>query len=297
MDAISGNLELLSAPEELTAGRFEMVVRRLADDLTYGADASRFVGSGIEYAQTRPFVWGDSVRAIDWRVTARTGRTHVKEYVATKRVALWVVVDTSASMAASSTALSKRDVAVWSAAVLALVGLGRQSPVAVVGTGLSAGGETMSPSAVRGRVWRGVHAVRTAPASKSERLAVTLERIEGRSSAAAVIVVLSDLHERGATDAVRRVAQRHECVVAHLADPAELGERVEASRGIGFVRAREAETDAAGVVTARRGVGVEEVGASIVGAGAAYELVRTDRPLLAVLRRLIERSAQIGSGR
>ena len=51
-----------------------VVLRRLADDLTYGSDTSRFVGSGIDFAQARPFAYGDSVRHIDWRVTARAGQ-------------------------------------------------------------------------------------------------------------------------------------------------------------------------------------------------------------------------------
>ena len=42
----------------------EIAVRRLADDLRYGLDASRFVGSGIDYVQSRPFVEGDPVRHV-----------------------------------------------------------------------------------------------------------------------------------------------------------------------------------------------------------------------------------------
>ncbi len=60
-------------------GDFELVVRRLADDLAFGTDASRFVGSGLEYAQSPPYAPGDSIRQIDWKITARTSGTWVKE--------------------------------------------------------------------------------------------------------------------------------------------------------------------------------------------------------------------------
>ena len=57
MDAGHTNLTHpeLGPPDELSHGDFELVVRRLADDLAFGTDASRFVGSGLEYAQSRPY--------------------------------------------------------------------------------------------------------------------------------------------------------------------------------------------------------------------------------------------------
>lgn len=300
----SGNAALLATPEELTAARFEMVVQRLADDLTYGTDDSRFVGSGIEYAQSRPFVWGDSVRAIDWRVTGRTGRTHVKEYVATKRTPVWIVVDTSASMRASSTSISKHAVATWAGAVLALVALARQSPAGVIGTGGEGLDTASGHSSARGRVWRGVHAVRLSRTTRAhgtrELLDLTLAEVDRRSSSASLVIVLSDLREERAVEAIQRTAMRHDCVVGHLVDPAEFG-----LHAPGYLRAREAETGAATVSSgkARRTFDEEcsAIRAAVIGAGGAggavYALLRTDRPLVPEMRRLIERNALAGGGR
>ena len=84
----------LPAPESLARGDFDLVLRRLADDLAFGSDASRLVGSGLEYASSRPYVPGDSVRLLNWRLTARTGKPFVREYEALKRTAVYIVVDT-----------------------------------------------------------------------------------------------------------------------------------------------------------------------------------------------------------
>ena len=45
-----------------------------------GGYLSAFRGRGMEYHESRPYQAGDDIRAIDWRVTARSGRTHTKVY-------------------------------------------------------------------------------------------------------------------------------------------------------------------------------------------------------------------------
>ena len=45
--ATSTDLDL-PAPESLARGDFDIVIRRLADDLAFGSDTSRLVGSGLE---------------------------------------------------------------------------------------------------------------------------------------------------------------------------------------------------------------------------------------------------------
>lgn len=63
-----------------------------------GQAASQMRGRGMEYAESREYVAGDDVRHIDWRLTARSGRTHTKLFQAERERLTLVVADTSAAM-------------------------------------------------------------------------------------------------------------------------------------------------------------------------------------------------------
>ena len=63
-----------------------------------GGHLSAFRGRGMEFHESRPYQPGDDIRAIDWRVTARSGRTHTKIYREERERPVLLWLDLTASM-------------------------------------------------------------------------------------------------------------------------------------------------------------------------------------------------------
>lgn len=59
---------------------------------------SRNLGSGSDYAESRPYQMGDDPRTINWRLTARSQETFVKTYYADSRPSLTIILDQCRSM-------------------------------------------------------------------------------------------------------------------------------------------------------------------------------------------------------
>ncbi len=275
-------------PAELTEQDFEIAVRKLADDLRYGPDPSRYVGSGIDYAQSRPFAQGDPIKDIDWRVTARTGRYHVKEYEVLKSTPVYLVVDTSASMAFSSQATSKHVLATLLAGGLGIASLARLSPVGV----LDAAERDLhfQPSLSRARLFQWLHELRHRRFDEKTQLAKRLEQLGELLPVRSLVITISDLHDPAAIAAVKKVAQRHDMIVLHLEDPAEQG-----LAGGGIFRGQEAETGRQFVAHGRtRWFGEERsVDRDLRGAGIDYLHLSTDKPFVPAVRRLMMNRGQM----
>ena len=80
--------ELISAVKKL-----EIKTRKNVDELTGGAYHSVFKGRGMEFCDVREYSPGDDVRTIDWNVTARTNKLHVKEFVEERDLRVYVIFD------------------------------------------------------------------------------------------------------------------------------------------------------------------------------------------------------------
>ncbi|EED33194.1 ATPase [gamma proteobacterium NOR5-3] len=93
--------------------------RRRALAQLSGGQRSNFRGRGIEFEEVRGYQPGDDIRAIDWRVTARTGSAHTKMFHEERERPVLLVVDQRSSMHFGSQNCFKLVLAAEIAALLA----------------------------------------------------------------------------------------------------------------------------------------------------------------------------------
>ncbi|MGL6073880.1 MAG: DUF58 domain-containing protein [Fimbriiglobus sp.] len=279
----------LETADHLNSRQFLIAIKKLADTLSYGTDKSPFLGSGIEYAQSRMYQWGDSVRSIDWKITARTGKVFVKEYEAPKCLPCYMLIDTSASMTVSSYKKSKYAVAVHIAGGLAFAFLDRVSPVGVLGVG----GKDfrIQPSLSRGQILQWLHRLRTFRYDEPTTLGRRISELAPTLSSRCMLLVLSDLHDPTALPALKLLAQQHDVIVLQLQDPAEKG-----LPGAGFMQAGEAETGRT-FVTSGNTTWTDSEGTALElkRAGVDHLMIPTHQPFAANLRHFL--AARAGQGR
>jgi uncharacterized protein (DUF58 family) len=223
-------------------------------------------------------------------VTARTGRNHVKEYETPKSLPCYLLIDTSASMAVSSTPRSKYEVALFVAGGLAFACLDRVSPVGVIGVGSRR--LRIRPSLSRPRVLQWLLELRRYRYDEGTHLGLRIGELAPSLPQRSLIVVLSDLHDEDALPALKRLAQLHDCVVLQLTDPAE-----HSLRGSGWFRAREAETGREFITHGRkRWVDPDRAERELERRGIDHLRIRTDRPFAHSLRHLFRNRGWIGRG-
>lgn len=255
-----------------------IAVKRLANSLSYGTDRSPFLGSGVEYVQSRQYQLGDPVRQLDWKVTARMGKPHIKEFETPKRLPCYLLIDSSASMMISSAKKSKYETALFVAGGLGFACLDRVSPVGVLGVG-----ETdlhVRPTLGRDQILQWLLKLRRFRFDEQTTLTSRLQQLQPQLLNRTLLIILSDLHDQQALPLIRQLNQQHECVTIQFQDPAESG-----LRGAGFIRGAEAETGHAFVGRAGTNrIAQDDIERDLRRGGVDHLLIRTDEPYAHLLR-------------
>lgn len=112
----------------------DVVARAVVDGLNAGSHRSPFKGHSVDFADHRPYVPGDDLRHLDWKVLGRRDRLVLKRFEAETDLGCTLVVDGSASMAfqGEGAATTKYRYAAMLAASMAYLVIHQQDRVGLV---------------------------------------------------------------------------------------------------------------------------------------------------------------------
>lgn len=99
----------------------DLVIRHVLAGLGHGIHVGRERGAGVEFSEYRAYAPGDEWRRVDWKLLARADRYFVREAERDSHVAVWLVLDATASMLEPSRAIEGLDKLAYARVMLGCV--------------------------------------------------------------------------------------------------------------------------------------------------------------------------------
>jgi uncharacterized protein (DUF58 family) len=203
----------------------DLQARMVVEGYVAGMHPSPYHGFSVEFAEHREYVPGDDIRHVDWKVWSKTDKLYLKQYEEETNLLLYLLLDTSESMSyASGQNVSKLRYAQFVAASLGYMVLQQQDSV-----GLAVFDDMvrryLKPAGQPTHLKELLHVMDVTPARDKSDLGIVFHDLAERFKKRGVVAVFSDLFD----DVPRIIAglkhfrhRRHEVIVFHILDPAEL---------------------------------------------------------------------------
>ncbi|MDQ2821223.1 MAG: DUF58 domain-containing protein [Pseudomonadota bacterium] len=141
---------MLAASVLAHATNLDLVIRHVLAGLGHGIHVGVERGAGVEFSEYRAYTPGDEWRRVDWKLLARTDRYFIREAERDSHVAVWLVLDATASMAEPSRAIDGLDKIGYARAILACIGAIAQRQGDAFGLVVLQDGRTQFTPAARG---------------------------------------------------------------------------------------------------------------------------------------------------
>jgi uncharacterized protein (DUF58 family) len=206
-------------------GALDVRARLVVEGFIAGMHRSPFHGFSVEFAEHRPYMPGDPLKNLDWKVWARTDRFLVKQYTEETNLRCHLLVDHSGSMGFQSprAAMSKLEYSRSLAAALAYLMLHQQDAVGVL-TFADRPRQYVPPRATRSHLDILLKTLASGGPEGRTKLGPALHELAERIKRRGLVLLCSDLMDRPeeVLSGLNHFRHRqHEVVVFHVLDPDE----------------------------------------------------------------------------
>ena len=214
-----------------TARGFSYLPRQPVRSLLAGRKRSRLRGRGLDFDELRHYRPGDDIRTMDWRVTNRTGKPHVRVFTEERDRPVMVIVDQRLPMFFGSQYKMKSVIAAEVAAITAwrVLGVGdRIGAILFNDAKVTEARPARSDKKVMG--WLGeltamnnALSVDSGIKSQADALVSALKATERQISHDYLVILISDFYgwNDAAMDCIRRIGQHNDIICSMIYDPLE----------------------------------------------------------------------------
>ncbi len=274
------------APQVLSRiSNLELLARAVVEGFVAGLHRSPYKGFSVDFMEYRPYIPGDDLMRIDWKLFARTDRYYIKEFEDETNTRMHLLVDVSRSMSYTSAGLTKLDYSFFLAASLAYLMVRQRDAV-----GLTLFDEQVvariPPRSTKGHLHLLLTEMEGATPGAQTHLGKPLHELAEQQRKRGFVVLISDLLDDPAAlvDGLKHFRFKgHEVIVFHVMDPQEV--RFDFSDVVEFEDLETGERMLIEAETARAGYldNLERFRASLRKEcgllGIDYTLLTTDQPL------------------
>jgi uncharacterized protein (DUF58 family) len=197
------------------------MLRKIANNHLQGDYQSIFKGAGLEFDDLRPYQYGDDIRTIEWKVSAKGHGTFVKTFKEDKDQSVYFLVDISGSQDIGSNERKKIDTGKEIAGVLTLAAVHEGSQVGLVSFSdqkeriiVPGKGPRQAVKIIKGLF---SYENKSKKTDLNAMFSFCLNLIKKRS----IVIIISDFIDENYQAPLKSLANKHDLVVIQLTDPLE----------------------------------------------------------------------------
>jgi hypothetical protein len=202
------------------------------NSLLNGRHASRLRGRGLNFEEMRNYQLGDDIRTMDWKVTMRTGKPHVKIYSEERERNVYLLIDQRSSMFFGSTGKMKSVIAAEISALIAWNVVSKTDRIGAIVFNDSKA-VTIAAQRSQNQVIKILNEVveqnqelkvGKVESPVSESIDMVFERLQRVIGHDALAILVSDGYGINARcgERIKNICRNNELIVCHVTDPLEL---------------------------------------------------------------------------
>jgi uncharacterized protein (DUF58 family) len=215
----------------------ELKTRGLVNQVFSGEYHSVFKGRGIDFSEVREYQYGDDVRNIDWKVSARFDHPYLKVFEEERELTVMLIVDYSRSGEFGTARQFKNEVATEICAVLAFSAIKNNDKVGLI-LFTDRIEKFVPPKKGRAHILRIIRElVSFEPEGVGTDIRGALEYFNHVINKRCIAFLVSDFVDWGYDRIIGTLSRKHDLIAVEIIDPRE-----EELPDVGLVKLRDAES-------------------------------------------------------